>query len=61
MKKWIQYQRIMWKLNKAKRKEIEVRFLCYEIGIDFEDLTLRNINDKIKKIDNVWLKDNLIN
>ena len=59
--KWWQYQRIMYKLNKAKRKEFQMSRICYDFGIDYDDVNLRSINAKMIKVDKLWLSNNVIN
>jgi len=61
MKKYIQYLLIRRKLNRAIKKENEVQSFCVDLGVGFDDVTLRNLQDKLRKVNRLWLTKNMIN
>ena len=61
MKKYIQYLWITSKLKRAIKKELDVEGFCIDLGVGFDDVTLRNLQDKLRKVNRLWLTKNMIN
>ena len=61
LNRYFKYMKLIRKLNKLLRIEREAEKFYNEIIGDFDDTNLRNIKARINKVDELWLKNNMIN